>query len=121
MFIETTPNWMIALRAAEAKKAQDIRILDLRGVTSFADYFLICTGSNTKQNQAIWDEIALQMKKVGGEIPSNVEGYNAAEWILGDYGDMLVHVFSEKAREYYDLERLYRHAKVVSVAEDVPA
>lgn len=112
---------MIALRAAESKKAHDIRILDLRGVTSFADYFLICSGSNSKQNQAIWDEIALRMKKEGGEIPTNVEGYQSAEWILGDYGDLLVHVFSDKARDYYDLERLYRHAKTIDVAEEVPA
>ena len=108
---------MIALRAAESKKATAIRILDLREVTSFCDYFIICTGSNLRQNQAIWDEIQLQMKRQAGEIPHSVEGYENAEWILGDYGDVLVHVFSEQARVYYDLERLWRHAKDVPLPE----
>jgi ribosome-associated protein len=107
---------MIALRAAESKKASGVRVLDLRGVTSFADYFVICSGTNSKQIQAIWDEIALTLKKTCGEIPNNVEGYQSAEWILGDYGDLVIHVFSERAREFYDLERLWRHAKDVTPA-----
>ena len=85
-------------------------VLDLREVSSFADYFLICTGANTRQIQAITDEIELQGKKQG-ELPSSVEGYHNAEWVLFDYGDFLVHIFSEKARVYYDLERLWRDAK----------
>lgn len=107
------PTWQIAVRAAESKKAQNLRLLDLRGVTSFADYFLICSGSNQRQNQAIWDEIAKQLKESAGERPNSVEGYEGADWILGDYGDLVIHVFAEKAREYYDLERLWRHAKDV--------
>jgi len=109
----TAPTWEIARRAAESKKAQNLRLLDLREVTSFADYFLICSGANERQIQAIWDEVAKQMKEIAGERPVNVEGYENADWILGDYGDLIVHVFSEKAREYYDLERLWRHAKEV--------
>lgn len=95
----------------------DIRILDLREVTSFADFFLICSGRNKPQVQAIWDEIALRMKKEAGELPRSVEGYDNAEWILGDYGDLLVHVFDPAKREYYDLERLWRHARAVAAPE----
>jgi ribosome-associated protein len=109
-----SPPWLVAVRAAESKKAGDIRVLDLREITSFTDYFIICTGLNPRQSQAINDEIALQLKK-GGSLPINVEGYEHAEWILADYGDYIVHIFSEKARLYYDLERLWRHAKSVKV------
>lgn len=113
-----TPTWQIALQAAESKQAMDVRILDLREVTSFADYFLICTGRNKPQVQAIWDEIALRMKKEAGELPRSVEGYDNAEWILGDYGDLLVHIFDPEKREYYGLERLWRHARVVDPAHE---
>jgi len=102
------------VRAAQAKQAKDIRVLDLTGVTSFTDYFVICSGANTRQNQAISDEIALHLKK-NGERPTSVEGYNQGEWILSDYGDMIVHVFSAKAREYYSLERLWRDAKDIPI------
>jgi ribosome-associated protein len=111
------PAWLTAVRAAESKKAEDIKVLDLREVTSFADHFIICTGANARQNQAISDEIYVQMKQQKGDIPVSLEGYDAGEWILIDYGDFLVHVFLAKARSYYDLERLWRHAKAV----DIPA
>ena len=97
------PTWLAAVRAAESKKATDIKVLDLTGITSFADYFVICTGSNSKQVQAIADEVGFALKKLG-EHPISLEGYAQAEWILADYGDLLVHVFSTKAREYYDLQ-----------------
>lgn len=116
-----SPTWLVALRAAEAKKASGLRILDLREVTSFADYFLICTGTNQRQNQAIWDEVAQQMKKQAGELPISVEGYENGEWILGDFGDMIVHVFSEEKREFYQLERLWRDAKDVPVPPEAAA
>jgi ribosome-associated protein len=116
-----SPTWLIALRAAESKKASGLRILDLREVTTFADYFIICTGTNVRQNQAIWDEVAQQMKKQAGELPANVEGYENGEWILGDYGDVIVHVFSEEKREYYQLERLWRDAKDVPVPPEAAA
>jgi ribosome-associated protein len=109
---------LIAVRAAESKKATDIKVLDLKGVTSFADYFVICNGSNQRQIQAISDEIGMQMKHQARELPKSVEGYNQAEWILADYGDLLIHIFSPKAREYYDLERLWRNAKNVPVPEE---
>lgn len=89
-------------------------VLDLREITSFADYFVICTGSNVRQNQAISDEIHLQLKQTG-ELPVSLEGYENAEWVLQDYGDFLVHVFLPQTRSYYDLERLWRHAKRVEV------
>lgn len=105
----------MAVRAAESKKATDIRVLDLTGITTFADYFVICTGSNQRQVQAISDDIGLQLKRRAGELPISVEGYNQAEWVLADYGDLLIHVFSPKSREYYDLERLWRNAKAVEI------
>jgi ribosome-associated protein len=102
------------VRAAESKQAKDIAVLDLRGITSFADYFVIATGANARQVQAISDEVGQQLKK-RGELPISLEGYNQAEWVLADYGDFLIHVFSPKAREYYDLERLWRNAKPVAI------
>ena len=113
----TTPPWLIAARAAESKKASDIRVLDLRDVTTFADYFVVCTGSNPKQIQAITDEIGRQLDEVG-EYPVSVEGFQNAEWVLADYGDYLIHVFSAKSRAYYDLDRLWRHAKVMEIPEE---
>ena len=104
------------MRAAESKKATDIRVLDLRELTSFADYFVICTGGNARQIQAISEEIGAQLAK-RCEYPMNVEGFDAAEWVLADYGSYLIHVFSDKARTYYDLERLWRHARDVKIPE----
>ena len=109
-----TPGWLTAVRAAESKKALDIKVLDLSGITSFTDYFVICTGANQRQIQAISDEVALRLKQEG-DLPLSVEGYNQAEWVLADYGDFLVHVFSPTAREYYGLERLWRAAKTVEI------
>ena len=106
--------WLTAVRAAESKKATDIRVLDLREITSFTEYFVILTGANSRQIQAISDEISLELKKHGA-LPLSLEGYQNAEWILADYGDFIVHVFSERARDYYDLERLWRQAKVVEI------
>jgi len=112
------PTWTIAVRAAESKKATDIKVLDLTGITSFADYFVLCSGSNQRQIQAIADEVTLQLKHQAGELPMSLEGYEQGEWVLADYGDMLVHVFSAKARAYYDLERLWRNAKPVEIPSE---
>lgn len=108
---------MTAVRAAESKKAHDVKVLDLREVTSFADYFIICSGTNSRQNQAISDEIYLELKNLG-EMPNSLEGYDNADWILMDYGDYLIHIFLEKTRSYYDLERLWRHSKEVQVPSE---
>ena len=108
------PNWLAAVRAAESKKAVDVAVLDLRGITSFTDYFVICTGNNERQVQAISDAVGEGLKD-HGERPLSVEGYGQAEWVLADYGDLIVHIFSPQARSYYDLERLWRNAKRVQV------
>lgn len=102
------------MRGAEAKQAKDIVVLDLAGVTSFTDQFVIATGTNSKQVQAISDEIG-QVLKGRGELPISLEGYQQAEWILADYGDFIIHVFSPAARDYYDLERLWRNAKTLAI------
>jgi len=105
----------VAVRAAESKKATDIKVLDLTGITSFADFFVICTGANQRQIQAISDEVGVQLKQQAGELPISVEGYSQAEWVLADYGDLLIHIFSPKARDYYSLERLWRSAKTLEI------
>lgn len=104
------PNWLTAVHAADSKQAKEIRVIDLREVSSFTDTLVICSGSSTRQNQAIADEIEAQLK-AAGEYALSVEGYSNAEWILMDYGDCVVNVFSEKGRAYYDLERLWRDGK----------
>jgi ribosome-associated protein len=114
--VDDLPNWLVAARAAEAKKAKDLLILDLREITSFTEFFVICTAANKRQAQSIADEIGMQLKRMG-ELPVSAEGYDTAEWILLDYGDFLVHIFSEAARSYYELERLWRGAKIVGLAK----
>ena len=108
--------WLTAVRAAESKKAANIRVLDLSEVTSFTEHFVIATGANSRQIQAISDEVALELKRQG-VLPLSLEGYENAEWILADYGDFIVHVFSEHTRDYYDLERLWRQAKIVEIPQ----
>jgi ribosome-associated protein len=117
--IEEVPSWLTAVRAAESKKALDLKVLDLREVTSFTDHFVICTGTNSRQVQAIADEVEEQMEK-SGHKPVSKEGYKNAEWVLTDFGDLVVHVFSEKARAYYELDRLWREAKEVEVPVEEP-
>lgn len=95
-------------------------VLDLREITTLADHFIICTGSNTRQNQAISDEVYQRLKQEG-TLPISVEGYDNAEWVLMDYGDFLLHVFLDRTRSYYDLERLWRHAKKVEIPPEAPA
>ena len=94
-----------ALHAAAEKKAIDPTVLDLRGISSFTDFFLIVTGANRRQAQAISDEIVDQLKRHGSPA-ARVEGYQNAEWILVDYGDFVVHVFDEKARRFYGAQEL---------------
>ena len=98
------------LHAASEKKALDPVVLDLREVATFTDYFVITSGTNERQVQAIADEIFERLKKAG-TLAARIEGRQTAEWILLDYGDFVVHVFDEKARRFYDLERLWREAK----------
>jgi ribosome-associated protein len=111
------PNWLTAARAADSKKAKDILVLNVREVTFFTDYFLICTAGSQRQAQAIAEEIGRQLKETG-EVATSVEGYGTGDWVLLDYGDLVIHVFSESARAYYDLERLWRGAQVVDWADE---
>jgi ribosome-associated protein len=106
-----------ALLAAAEKKALEPTVLDLRGISSFTDFFLVFTGANRRQVQAISDEIVDQLKR-NGTPAARVEGYQNAEWILIDYGDFVVHVFEEKARRFYDLERLWREASRLNLSPD---
>ncbi len=104
----------VAVAAAQEKKAENIAILELdKSSSGFTDYFVICTGSNPRQLQAISDEVDQKLSSIGQE-PRHVEGYNQAEWVLMDYVDFVVHIFSENARKFYDLERLWKSAKHIS-------
>ena len=107
-----------ALRAASDKKAVNSLVLDLREVTEFTDFFIITNGTNVRQVQAIADGISEDLKLIDAR-PSRIEGYNTAEWILMDYGDFVVHIFEEKSREFFDLERLWRDAKRVQIPENL--
>jgi ribosome-associated protein len=100
----------IALTAVDDKKASDLVVLDISGIASFADYFLLCSGDSSRQIQAIADEVEEKLR-AHGLRPTHVEGYRNAEWVLMDYIDLVVHIFSKKARSYYDLERLWRDGK----------
>lgn len=103
-----------ALNAAWEKKALELTVLDLREIASFTDFFVIATGTNKRQVQAISDDVVEQLKRAGTRA-ARVEGYQSAEWILVDYGDFVVHVFDDKARRFYDLERLWREATRIDV------
>ena len=105
---------LAALHSASEKKAIEPVVLDLREIASFTDYFVIVSGANERQVQAISDEVYENLKKAG-HAAARVEGYKTAEWILLDYGDFVVHVFEEKARRFYDLERLWRESKRVEL------
>lgn len=106
---ELDANVVAAIHAADDKKAVGTVVLDLREIASFTDFFVITGGTNARQVQAIADEVVEQLKKQGTRS-LRVEGYATAEWILVDYGDFIVHVFDEKSRKFYDLERLWRDA-----------
>ncbi len=109
---------LLALHAAGDKKAINSVVLDLREIASFTDFFLLMSGNNERQVQAISDGIVETLKKAG--TPAlRVEGYKTAEWILLDYGDFVVHVFDEKARKFYDLERLWRDSKQVELPAEL--
>jgi ribosome-associated protein len=111
-----------AIQACLEKKAEELTILEMeKGSGAFTDYFVLCSGTNPRQIQAIADEVELRLKSTGLR-PTHVEGYNQAEWILVDYVDFVVHVFSEKARKFYDLERLWKTAKRLEPADlKIPA
>ena len=106
-----------AIQACLDKKAEELSILEMeKGSGAFTDYFVLCSGTNPRQVQAIADEVELRLKTAGVH-PAHVEGYKQGEWILVDYTDFVVHVFSEKARKFYDLERLWKTAKRLEPSE----
>jgi ribosome-associated protein len=104
----------IAVNAADDKKAYDLVVLDISKIASFASYFLLCTGDSSRQMQAIADEVEKKLKAFGIR-PSHVEGHKNSEWILMDYMDLVIHIFSKNARAYYDLERLWRDGKKLDI------
>jgi ribosome-associated protein len=109
----------LALAACEDKKAEQITVLEMgQNSGAFTDYFLICSGTNPRQVQAISDEVELRLKRAG-HYPNNIEGHRQGEWVLIDYVDFVVHIFSESARKYYDLERLWKSAKKIDAADFV--
>jgi ribosome-associated protein len=118
-FSELDEEVKLALHCASEKKALNLAALDLREIASFAEFFVLASGTNQRQVQAIADEIEEQLKKQLGSRAVRVEGYNSAEWILMDYGDFIVHIFDRDARDFYDLERLWRDAKRVEIPADV--
>ena len=116
--IESNQLLLAAASACEDKKAEDIRILALDPAESgLTDYFLICNGTNDRQNIAISDEIEIRLKREFGVYPNSVEGRRQAEWILMDYVDFIVHVFSPEKRAFYGLERLRKSATSLSISE----
>lgn len=114
-FSELDSEVKLAIHCAADKKAFDIVALDLREIASFAEIFVIASGANQRQVQAIADEITEQLKKQLQTRPVRIEGYSSAEWILVDYGDFIVHVFNREARDFYDLARLWRDARRVEL------
>jgi ribosome-associated protein len=108
---ETKKMLAAAVAAAEAKQAVDLRVLELDPAeSSLTDFFLVMSGTNSRQIQTLADEIELRMKRDFGQLPNSREGYRQAEWILLDYVDFIVHIFSEEKRAYYGIERLRKSA-----------
>jgi len=103
----------LSVKAGQARKAEDVLVLDLREISTFTDYFIIMTGNSSRQNVAIYENIEQELKK-GKLQPLGVEGKELAEWILVDYGSFIVHVFSRRTRDYYSLEKLWGDAPMVS-------
>ena len=106
----------LAYQALSDKKGEDIKIIDIQSVSVLADYFIIADGSNPNQVQAMADSVREALGRAGHE-PRQVEGYGSANWILMDYNDIIVHIFSDESRTFYDLERIWRDGKEVSVGE----
>ncbi|MGI8786876.1 MAG: ribosome silencing factor [Pyrinomonadaceae bacterium] len=118
-FAELDDAVKLAVTCAGEKKAFDIIAIDLREIASFTEFFIIASGANQRQVQAVADEITEQLKKHLNQRVIRVEGYQTGEWILLDYGDFIVHIFERKAREFYDLERLWRDAKKVQIPDGI--
>jgi len=117
MSLEIRQQVALAVKAIEGKKGENVVILEMdRSSGAFTDYFILCSGTNPRQIQAIADDVQKQLSDAG-QRPNSVEGYNQAEWVLVDYVDFVLHVFSERARQFYDLERLWKSARRLSPAD----
>lgn len=106
----------LAIAALEDKKAEDIRIIDITEVSVLADYFIIASGSNTSQIQALTDSVEEKLGRAGYHM-KQVEGYDSANWVLMDFGDIIVHIFDKENRLFYNLERIWRDGKAVELSE----
>lgn len=104
------------VEALDLKKAEDIQVLEIKDLTIIADYFVIANGNSSTQTKAIADEVEYQMKEKG-IYPNSIEGHQSAQWIILDYGDIMVHVFYKETRQFYNLERLWHDAKQVDVSD----
>ena len=118
-FADLDPEVKLAIQCASEKKAFDMVALDLRDIASFTEFFIIASGANQRQVQAIADEINEQLKKQLGSRAVRIEGYTSGEWVLLDYGDFIVHIFDKDAREFYDLTRLWHDAKKVTIPANI--
>lgn len=106
----------LAIAALEDKKAEDIRIIDITEVSVLADYFIIASGSNTSQIQALTDSVEEKLGRAGYHM-KQVEGYDSANWVLMDFGDIIIHIFDKENRLFYNLERIWRDGKAVELSE----
>ena len=118
-FSELDPELQLAIKCIGDKKGEDIVALDLRDIASFTEFFVIASGTNQRQVQAISDEIGERLKKDLDVRPVRIEGYSTADWVLLDFGDFIVHVFNTQSREFYDLARLWRDARPVTIPSDL--
>jgi ribosome-associated protein len=108
----------LSIQAAANKKAENMKILDLGKISSFTDYFVVCSGHSDRQVQAIADSIVIQLKE-DGFAPISVEGYREGRWIVVDFGDVVIHVFLDALREYYDIEQLWHDARKVPIPAEL--
>lgn len=106
----------LAIQALEDKKAEDITVIDISEISVLADYFIIASGTNRNQIQAITDNVEEQLGK-NGTCVRQIEGYDTANWVLMDFGDIIVHIFDRENRSFYDLERIWRDGKQISPEE----
>lgn len=104
----------MAVKALDSKKALDIKVIKIKDISAIADYFVIATGTSSTHVKALADEVEAQLDESGVSV-SHIEGYRSNSWILLDYVDVVVHVFSDEAREYYDLERLWQDGEIIDI------
>lgn len=114
--IESKEMAKLAIEALEDKKAEDIRLIDIAEISVLGDYFLIASGTNRSQIQALADNVQEKLGRAGAHV-KQVEGYDSANWILMDFGDIIVHVFDKENRLFYNLERIWRDGKLIEKEE----